>query len=272
MAKIKPSIVNLSGKYGENIIVNGSKNKAHTRPAAKAKSKKRLAVLKKTHSRNKPLNQLASELNTIVGMKQYAAGFKSRDFYHRMQKRFRKTQSNHRFILLNQLKGMEVNELNTLHSLGQLIIVAKPLKNKLLITLQVRAHPSKVKRGLSYSHCYYEVILICWNKTRQPATHKKMRSIWIDINSKLPILDFEFDTLAGTTHWLACVRQRLGGGEKKIVPVETFAGEGMQLVEVGSYDKKELKLLAQEQKIVKPTPVRRNDDDDMELVKPRETN
>ena len=79
----------------DRIVVQKGRYKKHTRARSKVKSPKRKAVLKKHSSRTKTLNQLGSELNIII--KQYADKIKGTEFYHEMQRRFRRTLSNNRF-------------------------------------------------------------------------------------------------------------------------------------------------------------------------------
>lgn len=56
---------------------------------------------------------------------------------------------------------------------------------------------------------------------------------------------FEFSRPEGTVEWLVCLRQRVGNNE---VPVASFIGEGMQIVMVGSFNEKDLKLWEKRQK------------------------
>src|ERR1700730_6652367 len=107
MAKIKPTIIKVSGKIGNDVIVDSKTYGHHVRKAPAKGSKKNEAALKQQYSRTKFLNALASELNTVI--KGYSVSFKSSGFYQRMQKLFRKEPLDKRFLLLQKLKDMEIN-------------------------------------------------------------------------------------------------------------------------------------------------------------------
>ena len=227
------------------------KKRSYSRKGVPVKSEKVLRALNKHNSRTKQLNKLAGEINTIIGSKEYADHFKPRNFYHRLLKKFRQTPGNHRFVLLNQLKGMEINEINPLQKLGFFTTTVKKIKNSIEVSLQEITHPQDVLRDATAY--YYDVILLFWEKSKQPAQHAMQGTHWMNIeDSKLHLFNFVFENTGDTTHWLLCLHQILGNNGKR---EETMKAEGMQILNVGSFDKKELALLKVEEEAAKPKPV-----------------
>lgn len=239
MARIYPSVVGkLSGKMDNKVIVNpnSSSRKPHVRNAPKQRGKKLEQALKEQNSRSGMLNKLAADINSIV--LRYCGILKSRDFYSRCLSRFRKARTDNRFLLLNQLKGMEAHPTYPLSKLGDQSISVKVQKGKFVVDLEIKRQPWYGHYG---ADCYsYELIFITWTKGKEGATTLHQYSDWVTINDKKPYFEFTFKSPAGTEHWLLCLRQQLGVDEK---PVESLKGEGMQIVEVGTTNKKDLELL-----------------------------
>jgi hypothetical protein len=236
MAKIKSGIQRFSGKLGDEVYVDSHRYSPHVRKPVKPGSKKNEPALKAQYKRTAFLNKLASELNRVI--RNYSGNFKSARFYEELQKRFRREPQNKRCLLLLTLKGMEINPKYPMSKLGDRIVTVTGLKKEISVTLKTKLHP---REGRHKANCYYyEVLLLCWNKTENPVVNSRQISDWIDIKKGRPEFEFIFPRAAGTTHWLVCLRQRLGVNEKLI---GAFAAEGMQIVTVGSFDKKEQALM-----------------------------
>ncbi len=107
MARIRPGIVKVEGKVGDNILLRGGRYGPHMRKAVKPGTKRDEPALKKEYSRTGFLNNLASEINTAI--KEHCAMLKSGRFYEMLLSRFRKEPLNNRLLLLQTLKGVEVN-------------------------------------------------------------------------------------------------------------------------------------------------------------------
>ena len=236
MAKIKPGIVNIKGKWGDYVMVDSKAYGPHIRKAPAPGYKKNDPAFKQQFGRNTLLNGMAGELNRIA--KIYGGNFKRSDFYQQVQSRLRKEQGTNRFILLSQLKGMEINPEYPLQKLGSNLLSVHTLKNKITVSVEVLAHPKEGKHG---ANCYYyDVILLLWNKNKKDATHSNQLSEWINMYDELLKFKFSFAKTAGTQHWLLCIRQRLGIDEKEM---EAFVAEGMQIIDCGTFIKKDLELL-----------------------------
>lgn len=236
MAKLKSGMINLSGKFDDVVYVHGGKNNRYVRKAVAKGTKANEPALKEQYTRTKYLNALASEINTIVAAN--VGRFKPPDFYHNMQARFRKEPLNNRFLLLMQLKGMEVDPKNPLNRLGVQDVGVRVLKNKFVVTINVKQHPEK---GRQKANCYcYDVLLITWDKGNKPAKYTTQFSCWVDMNDGYPDIDFPFVRTAGVVHWMLCLRQRLGINKEVIMAQRN---EGMRLVEVESLDPKDHALL-----------------------------
>jgi hypothetical protein len=235
MAKVKPGLISVSGKVGEKVVVH-NKYGAHAQESSAVKSKKRLAVLEQHNKRTKFLNKLGSEINNIV--RSFAGDFKPRHFYHSMLSRFRKEPEDNRFLLLQQLIGMEINERYTLGNPGLFNITVSTVSNQIKVKLDGTMHPPK---GKLKANCYmYQVLLIYWKKGKSVPAFIRKRSDWILPDDTLPEIDFVFPKDASVVEWLLCVRRRMGLNKEEM---SDYASQGMQIVESGSFDKKDHALL-----------------------------
>jgi hypothetical protein len=236
MAKVKPGIIQMVGKVGDDIIIDSHRYGRFTRKVVKQGSKKDEPVLKAQYKRTGRLNRLASELNTII--RDHSNGFKTPRFYEELHKRFRKEPLNKRCLLLQQLTGMEVNPSYPLQTSGDRTVAVTAVKNKIVVNLKITSKPAP---GKFMADCFcYEVLLIRWNKTNVPAKFERQISEWSYLKDGLPEFEFFFSKPPGTKEWLVCIRQQLGIKEQ---PLIFFPAIGMQITEVGSFDKKEQALM-----------------------------
>jgi hypothetical protein len=236
MAK-QDSVITINGKIDDEVFVK-TKYGRHVRKAPKKGTKKNESALKQQYNRTGFLNTLAGELNKVIGA--YSGLLKPSGFYQALQQRFRKEPLNNRFLLLKQLEGMEVNAKYTLNKLGDAKVTVLATEKKITVDLHVLYHPSKYV-GRYKANCYtYEVSLLCWKKGAGLSTHARQFSEWVYLKDGLPDFDFQFTRPAGTVHWLVCLKQQAGINEE---PIPSFCAEGMQIVAVGTFDKKDLALL-----------------------------
>lgn len=236
MAKIKPTNIGIKGKLGENVYVDSGAYGYYVRSAPVKGSKKDEPAFKAQLSRTKYLNHIASHLNRII--EYHYPRFKSNDLYQRIQKRFRKEPLDIRFLLLAQLKEMEINPAYPLNKLGHCRVMLKKVKRSIMITLQVLGHPPQ---GKYRANCYYyELLLLTWDNSKRSPMVRKQLSEWIYLDPGKPEFEFEYPLISGTTHWLICLRQCLGVDEKEI---GVFVTEGIQIADVGTFDKLEQALL-----------------------------
>jgi hypothetical protein len=236
MAKIKRTITKLSGKLGDEVHINSGHYAPHVRKAPKKGKKKAGNALKEQNSRTGFMNSLASELNYII--RAYSDNFKSRDFYHRILSRFRKKPSDSRFLELYKLKGLEIHEGYPFNRLGQCKATVSKVKNKTVVSLDVLSHPRDYK--LEANCYYYEVLLITWSANNKKSIHELQLSEWMKLKDDEKEFEFIFTRPADATHWLLCLRKRLGSNEEVI---GAFPGEGMQVYDVGTFDAAEAALL-----------------------------
>ncbi len=237
MAKSK-STHPISGKLDSLVYVD-SKDGHIVRKAPKKSGRKKKAqpAFDEQTNRASYINGLAGDLNKII--EGYSDNFKQANFYRLLLKRFRREPSNNRFILLKQLERMEVNERYPLHKLGGARLTVKCTRDKTEVTVEVDYHPPK-SVARHPVNCYeYQVLLLCWRKGSEAALPERQHGEWRFLKDKLPVFDFTFKRPAGTMEWLVCLRQRAGYNEKEI---PNLKGEGMQIVMVGSCDKKSLEL------------------------------
>ena len=234
MAKIKHTITPLSGKLGDVVHVDSRRYGHHARKPVTPGTKKNEPAFKEQHSRTAYLNTLASDINTII--KTISGRLKPASFYEELHRRLRKEPLNNRFLLLLQLKGMEVNPAYPMNKSGSQVTGVKVLKNKIVVSLQVKSHPQP---GKQRADCYYyETILVTWDKNT-PGYNRQL-SDWVSMNNGKPEFEFEFPRTATTTQWLLCLRMQLGLNKQ---PVTVLAADGIQLVDAGSLNKKDYQLL-----------------------------
>ena len=98
----------LSGKIGKLIHSTGGKGKAYTRQASQKKIKNKSEKFIAEKERTALLNRLCSRINIIFkhGGKRIKPGV----FYSNLGSRMREEKSCERILLLDMLRGMEVNE------------------------------------------------------------------------------------------------------------------------------------------------------------------
>src|SRR5687767_2252765 len=108
MSRVKKTIVQITGKFEDRLIVDSTAYGIYARKLVKKGSKKNEPALKLQYRRTKFLNNLASEVNQVVTT--FGSLIKFNNFYTSVLSRFRKEPLNNRFLLLQQLKGMELSE------------------------------------------------------------------------------------------------------------------------------------------------------------------
>jgi hypothetical protein len=235
MPKINSILGQISGKLDNRVFVKGKKANFIRNTPAKG-SKKDEPELKKRYKATPLLNEFAGEMNRII--KIYCHGFKPSRFYTKVLGRFLKDASKLRVLQLLKLKGLEINPRYPLSRLGSCKTDVTQKGNKIVVSIDTLSHPLP---GTHDADCYYyEVLLLSWTKGKSKATHLCQISDWIQINGGLPEFEFLFPKSATTIHWLLCLGQRLGGQEKEI---RAFAGQGMQIADAGTFDKKEQAML-----------------------------
>lgn len=247
MAKAKTGLIGVEGKLGDHIVTTSKSRYGSTiRQVVKPGTKKNEPALKQQYSRTRFLNAFASDINTM--MKADCGNFKSGRFYENLQRRFRQEPENNRLLLLQQLKGMEINDAYPFSNHGLPVTDCVARKTDLQVRLDVRQHPFSLTRDIdSY---YYEVLAASWTKKEEPGDCERQYSEWVHKKDVLPVFDFVFKRAAGAIHWMVCVRIRLGHNE---VEEESFLAEGMQIIAAGSFDKREQEwLLARNQLKQKP--------------------
>ena len=262
MAKLKPSPIKLSGKHGDDVHIDSKRYPRHVRKPVSPGTKRNEPALKKQYTRTKYLNQLASEVNNIV--QHNSDNLKPSTFYEELHRRFRKEPLNNMFLLLLQLRGMEVNPAYPLSKLGTQFVSVRVLKNKIVVNLQVKYHPPA---GKHKADCYdYQVMMLTWGKK---VNYEEQFSNWVYMESGHPEFDFEFHRKAEIRHWLLCLRLRLGIEEK---PIGMLATTGMQIIDAGSFVKKDLEILKRhekEQKTVQAAATGKQKAEEVKRVKPK---
>lgn len=238
MAKVKKGLINVEGKVGDTVIVRKGRYGSYIRKTVAAGTKKGEPGLKQQYSRTKYLNQLASDINTVV--KAHCEAFKSSKFYEQVQSHFRKEPHNDRLLLLYTLKDMEANPVYPFHRHGTAAIECRADRKGLTVDLTISSHPSP---GKYKADCYsYEVFCATWlRKEGTAADCERQYSEWVSIKQGLPFFSFYFERPAKAIHWLCGVRIRLGKDEE---PIPSFEGDGMVLVDAGAFEQAETDRVA----------------------------
>jgi hypothetical protein len=243
MAKIKNSIMPLSGKVDDLVHINSKRYGKYVRKAVAKGSSKNNPVLKTQYDRNGVVNGLASEINTII--KNTADTLRPTKFYENLLKRLRKEPLDNRFMLLRTVIGMEVSDSYRLCKLGSQSVTVEALDDKFVVRVRVLAHPDAGKQEAD--GYFYEVLFVTWAKSNKPPVFSIQPSDWIDMKGGKPTFPFEFARDEGVVHWMVCLRLKLGLKQEEI---GTMAAEGMAVVDVGSLDEGDLALVRERGAVV----------------------
>jgi hypothetical protein len=236
MGKLMPSHMMVKGKVGDKVFVPKGKYKDHWRNAPAYIAKSSLAALKIQQKRAPFINKLGSEINTIIGG--HCKSLKSRDFYRRTLSRFYKEPVDNRYMLLRQLKEMQVHERYTCRNLSGFNYEIKGVPNEIIIELQTTFHYTNAIPG---TNCYYyELLLISWSKKDRPVEHSVQFSDWVQFPGPLPKYIFKFTPAVPASQWLLCIGQKFG---KDKIDDHTLAMQGMEIVETGTFERKDLAIL-----------------------------
>lgn len=235
------SIIKIRGELDGRIYkIRKGKNYSSKKPAPGIKKDE--PALKDQYTRTAFLNELASELNGMI--KAYNNFIRPNEFYHNLQSLFRKEPENNRLLLLNQLKGTEINARHRLLKMNPAPeINVKAVGEHIITELTVTSHPRRPKRG---SNCYFfEVVILLWDDTGAPCELYSQKTSWIYFAGGYPVYDINFPLPDGTTDWMVCVRESLGVNDYEYDELGT---QGMLVLEVGSFNKKSQKLLEERRK------------------------
>ena len=235
MAKVQDGIIKVRGKFGNYVVTNGIKQGPVLRRRPDRKLANESEPFKKQASRAAVLNKLASEINNVI--RHFHADLRPRDLYQRLLGYLRKESSDNRFMLLQVLKGLEINTRYRFDKLGELNLDIKREGEQLEIALDVLEHlPNAVKY---HSYCY-ELLLICWTRQDELPRHIRKFTKWIDSHGPKEGFDLQFKFPEGTTHWMLFIhhRGRSGNGDD-----EFMTGQGMKVLELGTMISSEQELL-----------------------------
>ena len=85
-------------------------------------------------------------------------------------------------------------------------------------------------------------MMLTWGKS---LNYEEQFSNWVHLDSAHPEFDFVFDRKTDIQHWLLCLRLRLGIKER---PIEMLATTGMQIIDAGSFVKKDQEIWKKREK------------------------
>jgi hypothetical protein len=181
------------------------------------------------------LDSLAAAINRIV--KTESDGHKHAEFYFKLLACFRKQTSDNRFLLLTSLKGMDIHPLYTLDRLqGEQEIVVKPGKKNIKVILRVKNHPGE----LDNIDCYcYDVLLLTWKNRAKTPGYCRQLSDWIYLDKAKPEFEFSFEKPGDIREWMLCLKKNMELNKENV----SLKLQGMRIMEVGTFDKKDIALL-----------------------------
>ncbi len=225
------------GKVAPYVNVPKGKYKEHTRNLPSYTAKSSIAAINGQFSRTQVLNKLGSEINRIIGG--YSRKLKSEDFYRRMQSCFRKVSGVNRYVLLTQLKDIEINERYTSKDFAGCNYEIKATKDDVLFELNTTHHYLKAPEG---SNCYYfTLILIAWpSEEYADVIHFRKKSRWINIKDECPRFIFSFPLNKPISQWMLCLGQQIG---RNNIEDEMLASQGMKILQIGTFLEEDLEAL-----------------------------
>jgi len=234
MAKVEPGLVNIKGKFHDNIIAKGSRKESFTRKPVEPGTKKNEPALKNQYTRTSILNALASQIN--ISIKEHGGSLRSSSFYQEVLRRFRKADTDNRYLLLMQLRGKEVNENYVYSRFHQPAINCLVSKDSVIVNLMTDSHPRQDKYE---TNCYYyKILLMQWRISGECEAASQLGE-WIFNDGGLPEFDFQFPRVPDMQQWLVAIKLCLGKDKKELGLMST---EAMKIVEVGTVVKKDLEL------------------------------
>jgi hypothetical protein len=143
---------------------------------------------------------------------------------------------------------MNIHPKYTLSTLkGDQEIAVSTSGKKIRFTLRVKRHPAEFPKTNCYS---YELLLLSWNKSQKSPGCQRQVSDWIYLKKGKPEFEFSFSKSSNTLHWLLCLQQKMGldGAEG------SWKLQGMQILQTGSFNKKEESLLKKSQQKTLTSP------------------
>jgi hypothetical protein len=236
MQTVVPTHLKLKGTLEDKVFVDSNTYRYHWRKRPLT-AKASLRALKQESKRASLINKLAGDLNAVI--KVHMGGFKSKDFYHRLLKKFRRESIDNRFLLLRQAEKMFIDEEYPKRELGAYDYEIKATETEIQIDIHATEHFTKSYGGRKDCY-YYEVLLITWSKKKQPPYHSRQGSGWIQTPGPLPNLSFKFSLPNPATQWLLCVGHR-SGVNNVLDPSEL--NRSMQIIEAGTFEEKDLEAL-----------------------------
>lgn len=155
----------------------------------------------------------------------------------------RKELVNNRFLLLLKLKAIDVHPTYPLQKLNYSSVTVKALPEAIAIDLTISHHPDPGQYNASCYDC--ELLLFTWDNTDTKPMFETQLSPWLRMNEPVKKIKFEFEKRTCITQWVLFLRIRLGVKHEVLGEqyVEAKVAEGMGIVEVGSFDEKDLALL-----------------------------
>lgn len=231
----------VSGKLGDKVYVE-TKTGTHIRNAPKKGLKKDEPALKEQYNSTSFFNGVASQVKHALT--EHVFNFVDSKLYHRLLKKFRgvKEHAQKRWLLVREVVDMEVAPAYPFTKFNGIDWSVEPRKGELMVHLNVKWHPENKVSVYEADSYYYELLLLVWNKTKQPPVVVTNETDWIAINGGRPSFDIPLPVPKGATHWLLFFNARLAS---KGQCLDIRAAQGMRCVEAGSFDKKEIALVQQ---------------------------
>ncbi len=247
MAKVDNSIIKVSGKFGKYVVTNGPKQGRVIRRRPNRKLVNEPEPFRKQASRAAVLNKLASEINRVV--RYFHSDLLSSDLYQRLLSYFRNEPLDDRFMLLQILKGFEINTRYRFEKQSKVNVECKREGHQLKIELDVLEHLDP--KGKFISYCY-ECLLVSWTAQEELPWHDRKFTSWVEIGGPKEGFDLKFTFPEGTQHWLLFMHIR---GKAANEDTGFMSAQGMRVLEAGTMIDSDLELLAAREKEKKDRPI-----------------
>ena len=253
--------VTLQGKIGDVVFTDGKFGKnAKSTPKLTEEQKKKKADLPQ-NKRTGYLNKLSTGIRGAVVY--YADALKPGAFYSALASHFRHEKTNHRVLLLDELKDMEVHPKYQFSKICPRPGIELNI-SKMLYTAEVEIKDPAYKHA--GSNCFYlQFILIVWNKEDNNCRHMAESTPWIQMNDKTAkYTTVKFKRTAKDTEYILACRCVLG-----VNGVEYgYTQSGMQFLNIGSVTAEGKKML-EEKKAARLAALREVKEKEVVKEKPR---
>lgn len=253
--------VTLRGKLGNTVYSDGKYGK-------QAKSAPQLTEEQKQKKRDLPQNKRTSYLNKLSSgirdaVDYYADALMPGTFYSALASHFRNEKTNHRVLLLDELRDMEVHtKYQFSKKCPEPGVELSISKSYYTAEIEIKVPANKNPKCNSF---YLQFILLVWNRDDNNCRHMDESTPWIRMKDKTAkYTTVKFKRTAKDTEYLFACRCVFGVNEEEY----GYTQSGMKFLKTGTVTP-EGKRLLEDKKVAKEAALREERVKEIVKEKPR---